>query len=103
MTVTFAEGLASSSTGGEWDMGHQHYGYLIIHEGEPRGVGVMHPTPDGMFCGSSALWDVSMYAPGHEPPCWTLNSLEPVDISPSLLCRTCGDHGFVKQGRWVPA
>lgn len=103
MSVAFAEGLANSSTGNEWDMGHEHYGYLIMHEGKPRGVGVMHPTPDGMFCGSSAFWDVSIYAPGHELPCWTLNSLDPLDISPSLLCLMCGDHGFIRQGKWIPA
>lgn len=32
-------------------------------------------------------------------------SLEGGDLtlSPSLLCTACGHHGFVQQGRWVPA
>lgn len=34
---------------------------------------------------------------------WELVSLEPLTLSPSLLCRVCGHHGFIRDGRWVPA
>lgn len=34
---------------------------------------------------------------------WRLDSREPLTISPSLLCRACGHHGWIKAGRWVPA
>jgi hypothetical protein len=34
---------------------------------------------------------------------WTVESWEPLTISPSVLCRRCGDHGFIRQGKWVPA
>jgi hypothetical protein len=33
---------------------------------------------------------------------WTVESWEPLTLSPSLLCH-CGDHGFIRDGRWVPA
>lgn len=33
---------------------------------------------------------------------WQVESLDPVTISPSLLC-PCGHHGFFREGRWVPA
>lgn len=33
---------------------------------------------------------------------WQVSSWEPLTLSPSLLCH-CGDHGFIQQGRWVPA
>lgn len=33
---------------------------------------------------------------------WTLHSVEPLHIEPSVLCN-CGDHGFIRDGRWVPA
>lgn len=36
-------------------------------------------------------------------PFWTVESREPLTISPSLACGTCGHHGFVRDGRWVPA
>jgi hypothetical protein len=28
---------------------------------------------------------------------------DPLTIEGSLLCRSCGLHGFVREGRWVPA
>ena len=33
---------------------------------------------------------------------WTVVSWEPLTLSPSLRCG-CGDHGFIRDGRWVPA
>lgn len=36
-------------------------------------------------------------------PRWTLVQEEPLTINPSILCRTCGLHGFIQNGRWVPA
>lgn len=37
---------------------------------------------------------------GH--PEWNVESEQPLTLSPSLLCH-CGYHGFIQQGRWVPA
>lgn len=34
---------------------------------------------------------------------WQVESWEPLTLSPSLLCRRCGDHGFIRGGVWVPA
>jgi len=34
---------------------------------------------------------------------WTVEKLDPLTLSPSLLCRRCGHHGFIRDGRWVPA
>lgn len=39
-------------------------------------------------------------SPGHAT--WTLQSLDPLTISPSVRC-DCGDHGFIREGRWVRA
>lgn len=36
-------------------------------------------------------------------PRWTVESWDPLTISPSVLCRRCGDHGFIRNGKWVPA
>ncbi len=35
-------------------------------------------------------------------PSWTVESWEPLTISPSLLCH-CGDHGHIREGRWMAA
>lgn len=34
-------------------------------------------------------------------PKWTVESWEPLTLSPSVLCG-CGDHGFVRNGIWEP-
>jgi hypothetical protein len=34
---------------------------------------------------------------------WNVQSLEPITLSPSLLCTRCKLHGFVREGKWVPA
>lgn len=34
---------------------------------------------------------------------WTVVSFEPISLTPSLLCGACGAHGFVTNGKWVPA
>lgn len=34
---------------------------------------------------------------------WTVDSWEPLTLSPSILCLICRDHGFIREGKWVPA
>lgn len=71
-----------------------------------------------VLCAGAVPW----WRPEHERsdpekhPMWTLNSLEPLDLSPSVFCnpdkpkgeedpdkRGCGMHGFIKHGRWSNA
>lgn len=33
---------------------------------------------------------------------WELVAAQPLEVSPSLLCRACGVHGFIRNGRWQP-
>jgi hypothetical protein len=46
--------------------------------------------------------DVPGYVPLGGKDGWTLEKFEPLTLSPSLLCRACGHHGFIKEGRWIP-
>ena len=32
-----------------------------------------------------------------------ITSREPLTIEPSIHCPDCGTHGFIRNGRWVPA
>jgi hypothetical protein len=34
---------------------------------------------------------------------WRLDQLDPLTISPSLLCMSCQHHGFIRGGVWVSA
>jgi hypothetical protein len=61
-----------------------------------------HKTdPDGWHHHSSVLFDLpgvdGYSSPGR--PLWQVHSLGPLHLEPSLAC-TCGDHGFIRAGRW---
>lgn len=67
-------------------------------DGVPKGVRYKHPRADtGTPCDGYAP-----FKPDSEDG-WDVQSLEPLTISPSLLCRACGHHGFIREGKWVPA
>lgn len=58
------------------------------------------------LCGGGVLFDlpgVREAFPGRA--LWTVNSLDPLDLSPSLACgcKGCTNHGFIRGGVWVPA
>ena len=65
-------------------------------DGAGAGVAYRHPTPAGRACEGYA----PLSPPGEH---WQLVQREPLTISPSLLCRACGHHGFIREGKWVPA
>ena len=62
-----------------------------------------HPRPDtGEPC-AGFLW-VDAESEAHvDGPVWQVDSWDPLTLSPSVLCRSCGNHGFVREGKWVPA
>lgn len=33
---------------------------------------------------------------------WKVESWDPLTLSPSILC-SCGDHGYIREGKWVRA
>lgn len=68
----------------------------------------------GSWCGTAASTPTSFgaggvlfeSAPAHLSGArWTVEDPdeEHLTLSPSVVCRTCGHHGFVRAGRWVPA
>jgi len=80
---------------------------------ERAGAVIHHRRPDGSECPAVA-GPMARYASIHfdlpeQRPWWDASSLwqveswDPLTISPSILCLTCGDHGFVRLGRWVRA
>lgn len=55
-------------------------------------------------CGGFVTFDGEAQRAVHpNVPKWTVESMEPLTLSPSLLCTVCGDHGFIRGGRWVAA
>lgn len=70
---------------------------------DPVGLIEKHPKPDGTKHLGSIKFDLPGVREAFGGPLWTLDNLDPLTVSPSLLCQDCGHHGFIRDGRWVPA
>jgi hypothetical protein len=78
---------------------------LAVHFGQlPAKVSgiVTHKLPDGSECQGSITFDVPLARLFFKGPFWTVESWDPLTLSPSLRCH-CGDHGFIRNGEWVKA
>lgn len=86
------------------DIGSGHILVVVTPDGSdrPSGVDVHHATPDGQPCIGWVPLDVpdNDYLPAERK--WQVEAWEPLTLSPSLLCG-CGDHGYIRDGVWVPA
>ena len=75
---------------------------IFYEGGQPAGLVETHPRPDdGTPCSGSLRFDGHAQMRSH--PTWRVVSLEPLTLEPSILCRACGHHGFIRNGQWVPA
>lgn len=70
-----------------------------IPDDERAGAIVAHTSAQGRQCECYIGLNPSVSAPSFP---WRVVSWDPLTLEPSLLCR-CGDHGFVRDGKWVPA
>src|SRR6266702_940564 len=70
-------------------------------------VGIIegHLRPDGRQCEGFVSFVRGLSEP--ERPTWTVLSLEPLRIDPSVHCVKekggCGSHGWIHDGRWTDA
>jgi hypothetical protein len=79
------------------------YTKQVLDDGTWVGIWEWHRCPDRDGVTRCDGGYVPFDVPERAGTAWTVNSLEPLDLSPSILHPGCGFHGFVKQGRWVPA
>jgi hypothetical protein len=94
----------------DWrDIGSGHEIEYYVGEDETTRIGIIdrHNRPDGTPCaerrGGAILFDIPQNADVPGRALWQVVNLEPLTLSPSLLCQLCGDHGFIRDGRWVAA
>jgi hypothetical protein len=82
------------------DIGHGvSVSFVVNADGVECGLHETHPT-----CGDQGHWVGFRGVAGAEGhPSWIVESRDPLTLSPSIQCRTCGHHGFIRNGRWVPA
>lgn len=68
------------------------------------GIIVEHKDEQGNACSGSVPFYPPQDPSEHEAnrPYWTVESTDPLTISPSILCH-CGKHGFIREGRWSEA
>lgn len=78
--------------------------WVDIPDVERYGARITHPRADGSECDGFVTFDGEVQR-RIEPdvPKWTVTSWEPLTLEPSVLCRRCGHHGFIRNGKWVPA
>ncbi len=71
-------------------------------DGQRVGIIFWHRSNDGRACGGYVNFD-----PERNRETWTVEELDPLTISPSILCNGkhgCGGfHGFIRGGKWVSA
>jgi hypothetical protein len=90
------------------DLGDNHTIEFTSYKGDNRsGAIVTHLTPEGKLCESSIpfrdhAWALEFKSKLLEHS-WELVSDNPVTLAPSLACRACGDHGFIRNGKWEKA
>jgi hypothetical protein len=90
------------------DIGHGvgiAFWYRWPRDEHPEPAGLMEEHPDqrdpSRRCAGSVRFKGHGEAPGDTA--WEVVSLEPLTLSPSLLCTACGHHGFIREGKWCPA
>ncbi len=64
---------------------------------------IRHIKPDGQQCEGSIWFDCEQTRQVFSSrPRWTVSCWEPLTCTPSFLCH-CGDHGFIRDGKWEKA
>jgi hypothetical protein len=81
------------------DLGGGHrFEFTENQAGELAGGIHYHPRPDGSGeCGGFVMFR----GKGRDgEPEWDVISMDPLTLDPSLLCRSCGSHGHIINGKW---
>lgn len=87
------------------DLGMDHTFEPTEYKGEFAGGITNHLTPEGKQCSGHISFAGRSWARSfdHKITTWELVQEDPLTVTPSLLCRACGDHGWIREGKWVPA
>ena len=90
------------------DIGHDVQIEIIrsaLAGGEAVGLDYTHPGKT-QRCAGFLYFDTPKVREVFDPVesgMWQVEQRDPLTLSPSLLCRACGHHGWIRDGRWVPA
>ena len=85
------------------DIGCGHKIEFVDYLGEVAGINDWHLTKCGAWCRGWVSFNGSAWRRGFRSgDGWNVVQRDPLTLSPSLLCRACGDHGHIVNGKWVP-
>jgi hypothetical protein len=83
------------------NLGHGHFFAAVIGADEHL-VGWLHTHPDARSTTGVLCQSFCAVRPLNGSPVHQIVSVEPLTLLPSLLCRMCGAHGHVTNGKWEP-
>jgi hypothetical protein len=103
-TLDFGDGVTGTWTCWEpdRDLNPQYDGLPDVAR---WGLILSHPrddAPDGQCRGGITFDGDVQRQLAADRPRWVVEQWEPLTLSPSILC-DCGFHGYIRDGRWVPA
>lgn len=75
--------------------------HFTVHGGVAVGLIEEHDSPTGR-CSGYVRFRIPQNATEGRPS-WVVEKEDPLTLSPSVLCTTCGHHGYIREGKWVPA
>jgi hypothetical protein len=75
------------------------------YEGEIVGINEWHKNAQGGWCAGWIAFEGKAWARKFTMPIttWKVIKDDPLTLEPSIKCRACGNHGYITNGRWVPA
>lgn len=84
------------------DLGDGHAFSFVEYEGERAGLTLTHPgcTAKGWIPFEGRSWARGFAG---RIQSWKVENDEPLTLSPSIQCRACGDHGYIRNGKWERA
>lgn len=87
------------------DIGLNHKLSLAYFRKQLSGIRLKHICLDGkesedLITFTNSSWARAMK---NNLTTWELEQLDPLTIYPSIECRACKDHGYVRNGLWVVA
>lgn len=88
------------------DLGHNMWWTKVL-DSEDNWIGILewhecsaqNTNDSGVVAGGVNFQNAPASVQG---PRWDKVQDEPLTITPSILCRTCGLHGYITNGEWVP-
>ncbi len=90
----------------EIELGDGHKLVYCKFNGQRRvAANIEHIRPDGSHCKGFVPFAGRAWANEFSGriTTWDVIQEEPLTLAPSILCKACGDHGFIRNGKWVRA